>query len=452
MSMSAFAQTSVTVTHPHFSRPSQKTIIKERLGYLRTTITCSNTSEAATFIYANDGMQASERTIEGIFVNDMVVEKDSVYFCGKHHPTGNGIVGYFKISELFSETGVAQIDTVLRAGEDGYRMDEMTRLVVFKDPMAMRHIISIGKTKEDGYPCIVDYVLGFNSPVYCGGYVNNRNEEFTDLKTVYNSQNEPYLVTVGYETSNGRYLNVRVHDLVFFTSSSVKDWQHLFCVDTGYVNEWLDGGVLLAATGTNSFATVSHRDYGYNGTGIIRVGHNLHLGFFNLDDIISHSVYGMTDNYEIPITLSASRTMNEFIYNTKKKHLVFLHTYTADLTGIVKNEYCEVDPALLSASGSLQAYTNPDNMFYGLSVFWIMGKYILSGYRSSNPETLKYQMNTFATTSHCAEPVIYKYNQKRVLSSRNTINAIKYKLNQADPIVFECIVEELPLYIECETE
>ena len=45
-----------------------------------------------------------------------------------------------------------------------------------------------------------------------------------------------------------------------------------------------------------------------------------------------------------------------------------------------------------------------------------------------------------------------KYNQKKVLSSRNTINAIKYKLNQADPIVFECIVEELPLYIECETE
>ena len=116
MSMSAFAQTSVTVKHPHFSRPSQKTIIKERPSYLHTTITCSNTPETATFIYANDGMQASERTIEGIFVNDMVVEKDSVYFCGKHHPTGNGIVGYFKISELFSETGVAHIDTVLRAG------------------------------------------------------------------------------------------------------------------------------------------------------------------------------------------------------------------------------------------------------------------------------------------------------------------------------------------------
>ena len=45
-----------------------------------------------------------------------------------------------------------------------------------------------------------------------------------------------------------------------------------------------------------------------------------------------------------------------------------------------------------------------------------------------------------------------KYNQKKVLSSMNSIRELKYKSRNADPIVFECIVEELPLYIECETE
>ena len=45
MSLSAFAQSSVTVKHPHMTRDAQKTIIKQRPLFFPATITCSNSVE-----------------------------------------------------------------------------------------------------------------------------------------------------------------------------------------------------------------------------------------------------------------------------------------------------------------------------------------------------------------------------------------------------------------------
>lgn len=451
--MSAFAQTSVTVKHPHFPRHTQKTIIKERQGYMYATVTCSNTPEKTTFIYADEGMQSTERDLKDIFVNDMFVDKDSVYFCGKHHPTGNGIVGYFRIDKFFNNVEPAYVDTVLFAGDDGYRMDELTRITVFKDPMEIRHIISIGKTKKEKYPCIVNLLLDFNTHMYWGGCVKDADEEFTDLEIVYNREGNPYLVTAGYDTTYGRYLSIRVHDLLFFTTSNIQDWRHVYCVDTSYVRQWLDGGVLLAATEPHTFATVSYRKNAKEGDIHLKLNHTIHLGLYDIDDIITHSVYGMTDNYEMELNTTSDRLMNEFIYNKLKEIMVFLHTYTDNTTGVVSNEYCEIKPSLLSTSGTLSAYTNPDKMLFGLSIYNNRNKYILSGYDLANPDTLKYQMNTYSITSQCADPIEYKYVQHKPIVSMNALKQFNYKNTIGVPVEFgEDEMENWPLYIECEAE
>ena len=53
MSLSAFAQTSVTVNEPHMTRDALKTIIKMRPNDFYATITCSNSETAVTFIHSS---------------------------------------------------------------------------------------------------------------------------------------------------------------------------------------------------------------------------------------------------------------------------------------------------------------------------------------------------------------------------------------------------------------
>ena len=105
MSLSAFAQTSVTVLEPDRFYKANKVLIKERHRDSLSTISCCNSKDGiiykASFIYSNNSMQTTEVTIDDYYVNDMVVENDSVFFCGMHIVDKRGIIGYFKINDVF---------------------------------------------------------------------------------------------------------------------------------------------------------------------------------------------------------------------------------------------------------------------------------------------------------------------------------------------------------------
>ncbi len=457
MSLSAFAQTSVTVKHPHMTRDAQKTIIKERPNDYNATITCSNSKQTVTFIHSSYLMQATEVTLEDYNVNDMYVTHDSVYFCGVQLSTGWGMIGAFDIHDFFTNSGQAQIITNLSSGEDGLTVNELTRLDYHIDNFAYRHLFCIGTCDNVKYPCLVDWMVDINR--YNAGYVNNKEEVFTDVKIVRNRlSGTPYLATVGYDSENGQYLNIRVYEADnVFSPAGPQDWCHVYCYESGgTTRQWIDGGVLLARIDNDTFATVSYRKVSLQSerddTIQLAYGSNIHLGFFDLNAIVANSVYGMADNYEIPLGLTYGREMQQFVYSRNKKAMAFLHTYNHSVMTPFRNEYCEFFPALLPSVTTIQAYTNPGTRHYGLADYMLGNKYILSGHKISTPTTLMYQMNTYGAFSECAEPIDYTPERGKEVNSRNFKKVFSSKVRVPDPDDVSGEIEYQPLYIECETE
>ena len=455
MSLSAFAQTSVTVTEPHLSRQAKKTIIKECPDGYRSTITCSNSAGAVTFILSNNSMQAAEVTLEGYWVNDMEVTKDSVFFCGKQLSDELGIIGFFRIDTFFSNTGGdANITYNYLAGYANYPVNELTRIEIYTDPMNLRHAFCIG-TCGEGYPCLVDKFMPINS--YWAGYVNNRDEVFTDVKLVSSiSGNGPYLATVGYDLTYGKYLSIRLYGATsVFNTGGPQDWCNIYCYESGsYARQWLDGGILLSHIDNNTFATISFRSdkkMDLTETDITKYK-DIHLSFFDINSIISSSVYSMIDNYEISAPVNQKQEMNQFIHNNIKDAFAFLYSDSSSVSGEYESKYCEVFKNSLSTSGSLQAYTNPGTRQYGLARYSYWNSYILSGHDISDPRVLNYQMNRFGVLSNCAEPLEFKYNQENTVDAWILKREFSSKMNQCDLIKVTEEPEFLPLYIECETE
>ena len=190
ISLSVMAQTSVTVLEPHMVNDANKVIIKERFRDSLSTIACYNSNneeiEKVTFVYSNSSMQTIEVTIDSYYVNDMVVERDSVFFCGRMTREKQGILGYFEINDVFFGSGQIYIDSGFVAGENNFPVIEFTRLLHFyRDNGTSSHIASIG-TCDGNYPCLVDFTV-CSLPMYVSGCVNDNKESFTYLKFVSNS-------------------------------------------------------------------------------------------------------------------------------------------------------------------------------------------------------------------------------------------------------------------------
>lgn len=265
------------------------------------------------------------------------------------------------------------------------------------------------------------------------------------------------LVTAGYDTEFGRFINIRVYNNNdFFSILGPQDWCHVFCMDTAYVRRWLDGGVLLADIGVNSFATVSYRDTylpidDRNEDMPSMPLTNIHLAFYNLASIASNDVYGMVRHYEIPLLNTRRREMNQFLYNSKTNSMSFLHTYSVLYpTSMTYSEYTDFKHTALSASGVIQAYTNNGVVQSGLSIYNNRNNYILSGYLYNTTTTLHYQMNTFNTPAQCAERLEYKYEQIERLSSRNFERPFDVVSGICITEKLSIYKEKLPLFIECE--
>ena len=462
MSLSAFAQTSVTVLEPDRFYKANKVLIKERHRDSLSTISCCNSKDGikdkVTFIYSNSSMQTTEVTIDSFYVNDMVVEKDSVFFCGMHTVDKRGIIGYFKINDVFFNSGQIYIDSGFVAGENGFPITEFTRLIHFyRGNGSSSHIASIGTCDRD-FPCLVDFTI-CSLPMYVSGCVEDRKESFTDLKLVSNSImfDDLSLVTAGYYNDQNRFINIRVYDANnFFSYTGLQDWCHVFRVDTAYVRPWLDGGVLLANIDVNSFATVSYRDaylpFEPRNEDMPSIPlTNIHLAFYNLASFASNNVYGMVRHYEIPLLNTRKREMNQFLYNKITKSMSFLHTYRVLYpTSMTHSEYTDFKHTALSASGVIQAYTNNGVVQSGLSIYNNRDNYILSGYLYNTETTLHYQMNTFNTSVQCADRLEYRYEQLNNLSSHN-FQSIFIVLGGISKTITPAIFrEKLPLFINCE--
>ncbi len=467
-SLSATAQNSVTVNMYNVTNPSNKVIIKERHRDSLSTISCSNSKvngiERATFIHSGINMTAREAEVENLYVNDMVIENDTLYFCGRHLDTltrqRSAVIGYFDIGGVFFGPEQIVIESGFEAGGDRYPVEEFTRMVCFcREMRPPMHVACIGTCQGDTtYPCLVDLEIS-PFPVYSAGCVKNGKETFTDIKQVQNGMVGCYFLTAGYNRDYGDYINIRIYyENNFFLPSGPQNWCHVFCMGpSGLVRPWLDGGVLLAGIDGSTFATISYRsnpallDEVDNQSSGWYANTQIHLATYKTSLIAYHSVYAMQSNYEIPLGTTWNRETDQFIYNYKTKSLAFLHSYESN-PGFWKSEYGDFKLSSLSSSGTIQAYINSGVKQDGLSTYWNNDKYVLGGYDQYVSTTLKYQMHTFNTLSRCAEPLEYRYRELKSVESVNSERV--FTVFHGVPNVNKRTPEErrLSFYKECESD
>ncbi len=470
VSLSATAQNSVSVNMYNVANPSSKVLVKERHRDSLSTISCSNSKSGgiynATFIHSNSNMTARHAIVANIQVNDMVIENDMLYFCGKRLDTTtggwSGIIGYFNIGGVFFGSDQIVIESGFQAGESRYPVDEFTRMVCFcRDYTPPMHVACIGTCHIDTtYPCLVDLEIS-PFPVYSAGCVNRVFETFTDIKQVQNGMVGSYFLTSGYDIEYDRYINIRIYkENNFFDASGLQNWCHVFCFDpSGLTRPWLDGGVLLAGIDGSTFATVSYRTYKKplldEDDRVTEPPANarIHLAIYKTNLIAYHSVYAMQKNYEIASFSTSGREMNEFLYNNKTQSLAFLCSNQPAGSGTTWFSRCsDFKPSALSSSGTVQAYHSVDIKQNGLSTYWNNNKYVVSGYDQITPTTLNFNMNTFSVLSECNNPVDYRYDELKTIDSRNFERefTVFYGVPDKENVTPEG--PRIPLYIDCESE
>ena len=454
MSMSAFAQTSVTVLQPHWVDSIEKTIIQEHRKNYPATVTCYSTNDSVVFVYTPNAAQSIEVYVKDYYVNDMIVSGDNVYFCGRHGFLDIGIYGCFNINDLFYGTGQISIVPYLFAGAPAEPVRELTRLTTIPKQDNTERIVCIGRCGTTAnYPCMLEFESGLVVLSYLGGYVYNEKESFFDLDVVRDNHFENYLVTVGFITTHGRYINARVYDPNdLFSLSGLQDMCHEFSMDTLAARPWLDSGVVITNYGDGYFVTASYRnalgerDYipSYH-----KLFTNIHLAKYSVTGLVAHSTSALLDNHELKLGLVNHRQVERLIYSNKSKSLVLLHTFAAS-NASASSEFCEFKYDALGNAGTLSFFGDGDYIKQGLSLYNNISNYVISGYNKNDLSTLKYEMETLGSNPKCIEGKKYEYERLPIIRSINYIKPFVYAgfvCNVSHPDIEKVTV---PLFPECE--
>lgn len=422
--LQSFSQTSVVGKSQNYST-NKKVLIKE-YDY-PVTIACANSgADSVTFIYTDGTMQSAEIVIRGYWINDIAIVKDTLFFCGRtagNSPT-SGIFGFFKFNSSFTPVSGIHICDNIIVGDLDDPARELTRMEAFVTSYGERHVACIGISKKYRQACFIDmYAMTAitNAWYYFSGITNNENETFTDVKrvsTYLDSRN--YIVTSGFDTRYGRYINLRVYNPDYtLDPTGIENRMFTFSVDPVCPKEWTTDRVLLSPVGNGIFSSVSVRNGHYNN--FINPDVNdvsLHIAFYDISALLSNSVFAMIQDIYVNLNASLDRTMDQYITKPSTETLAFLHNY-GDSNGVQQSVFCEVDYPSLASAGSLRAYQYPDNNMQGMSTYKNQTKYVMSGFSRSNNNWLKYEMETFGSNSLCAEKVDYKYYAGQTLSSIN---------------------------------
>ena len=421
----AAAQTSIVAYSPHYS--TNKKVLIAEVEYPATIVCTNSGDDSVTFIYTDGTMQSDELVIRGYWVNDIKVIKDTLFFCGRTIGLRDtmAIFGFFKFDAHFAHVDSIFIYDKFKAGEPGQSVKEFTRMTSFSNNWNPSHIACIGTcmNQDRPNPCLVDIYKSGTHWDYFGGSINNEKETLTDITYMILLNNRRYLVTSGFDNTYGRHINLRVYDPDnIFDPSGIQNMRHVFCVDYSNSNGWLNPNVLLTTVSESLLSTVSYRSapiYSPVDRNVILVNANIHVAFYNINYLLSNSVYSMVKSLEIPIGLQARMQMNQYI-RKRNQTLVFLHNHA---NTVIPNDnqsvFSEIDYSSLQSSGSLKAYKYTDNIMQGLSPYNGINNYVLSGYYRTNNDDLRYSMETYYTPSLCAEKVDYKYEVRENISSIN---------------------------------
>ncbi len=199
--LSAGAQTSKT---SHFSQtyPLDNHNIVREYNYPVTIASAVSQLGISQFYYNVTGQSVVNAFLKASNVYDFVIDNDTVFYCGKDN-SGNGLIGFFNIQDLFFNGGrfYFSMDFPINNyldennNQERYYAESFNRLVTYRDATGKRHIVCVGQTRGNGgaRPCIVDLVSDPNGAylAYNAGMIDDTSiaSSMLDINRIYTEMN-----------------------------------------------------------------------------------------------------------------------------------------------------------------------------------------------------------------------------------------------------------------------
>lgn len=183
--LSTGAQTSKT---SHFTQtyPLDNHNVVREYNYPVTIASAVSQLGISQFYYNVTGQSVVSAFLKASNVYDFVIDNDTVFYCGKDN-SGNGLIGFFNIQDLFFNGGrfYFSMDFPINNYLDEYNNQEcyyaesFNKLVTYRDATGKRHIVCVGQTRGNGgaRPCIVDLFSDPNGAylAYNAGMIDDTN-------------------------------------------------------------------------------------------------------------------------------------------------------------------------------------------------------------------------------------------------------------------------------------
>lgn len=372
-----WAQTSVTATLV-LPMDIQKTKIREY--NFPSSISYVESTKGNYFVYADTTLSAIYVPVDtNYIINDYVVDRDSVFFCGRNK-AGFGIVGFFDINDYFFGLGnYYVVNTVLYS--EGGTIANLTNVVSYYTS-SDRHIVAIGTTQQSQY-CIMDLVNEWSSGVWIyetGEVPTTSPETMVELTST-----DGFLVTSGMYTNDSYnpslVFRVYAKNDVFSTSYPLQDvanvfsdasLQHSFCLDQ-IVTRQVGCNAIVAAAFWKYYTdtTFWHYEQLPQGTYIGK-----YTIVFDPKDVLVH-------NYSVLCSHSyyyGKWNLYGFSnYNISNMSFNLLQEYETSSAGDPRSFVYELSDAVLQNASSFHYATTDVYRFFGISGNSVIPYYIMNG-------------------------------------------------------------------------
>lgn len=440
---------SVVITEPHNVRTISSGI--REWNYPVKISYVNQPNDTVTFIYMDTTMQTVEISIVGYVVNDMAIAEDTVFFCGQNKNTKEAMAGYFDINDVFFASGNINIQDHLSVSGFFY-ISNLTRLEVYKDTWGIRHMYCVGNLYS-GHSCLFEKT-DFQMGVWQIGWLNTKYETLTDVKIVKDNDGTDYLVTSGYETTNGTYISLRIYDPAdIFAYSGMQDHRYVFSSNPLGVRPWKQKDVLLTAMKRNTLATLSYRSSNLfaNNDDRAHLSCQAHVALYDVSLLAQGNLFAMTNSIEIPVpALCSNVNPHEFIHNADGYSLAFLHYLTLPNSSGNSTPFFEIDYTSTGLATAVRRYTHPDNILLGMDRYNGGTQYLLNGYSRTNDIWVKYETETFGNSSSCAEMVQPEFVKVSPMGAVEDIEPFDNMGVIGEIVHPETIWKRFPLWKECE--
>lgn len=379
----ALAQTSV-VAHADMPFYIDRTIIREH-NY-PATVSFLGSGMDGYFLYADASLSATYLPLNTKhYVNDFVIDNDTVWFCGKDI-NGLGFIGFFDINDFFFGSNNYYIinNSLLTTNS---KVEDLTKLVSYTDNSTIRHVVAIGTTGLGQY-CVVNMTFDASSASwkYETGEV-----PATSPETMVAIQTTDFNVFTG-----GMYLldptnpglSFRAYDKndVFTDPYNIYDYANEFVDATSQYSFCLDQMALIQLTCNQIGVAAFYKKYNninlegtYIGRYAVGKPKNLISHFYSI--LAPHSyntggwkLHGFSKN-----------NISTYTFN-------LLQEYEIPLTGNLQSVVYELSTNIIDNVIPFEYVTTSDYFFQSIDGYNPAPNYLMNGHSAEMPSTLVYNM------------------------------------------------------------